>query len=49
VKRFHTYVNESFPVIGHLDALGLVRKVNAEPPADVVYGSASHGRHCHLS
>ena len=40
VKRFDTYVNDSFPVIEYLDSLGLVRKINAEPAIDVVYGNA---------
>eukprot|EP01052_Picozoa_sp_SAG31_P076008 SAG31_NODE_35256_length_324_cov_20.404444_1_plen_108_part_11 len=40
VKRFDTYVNDSFPVIEHLDSLGLVRKINAEPAMDEVYRNA---------
>ena len=45
VKRFDTYINESFPVIEYLDSLGLVRKINAEPAIDEVYAVAKDHVH----
>jgi UMP-CMP kinase len=37
VKRFSTYVTQSFPVIERLDSLGLVRRVDATPSPDEVF------------
>jgi guanylate kinase len=40
VKRFETYTTQSYPVIEHMNSLGLLRTVNAEADIGEVYGSA---------
>eukprot|EP01043_Picozoa_sp_COSAG02_P043419 COSAG02_NODE_3780_length_6242_cov_10.962559_7_plen_859_part_00 len=40
VKRFQTYTTQSYPVIEHMDSLGLLRTVNAEAPIGDVYADA---------
>ena len=40
VKRFKTFTETSMPVVKHLDALGLLKRVNAEGPIEEVYGAA---------
>jgi len=37
-KRFKTYMDETMPVIESFDKQSKVRKINAEPPEEQVFG-----------
>lgn len=36
-KRFEVFHNNSMPIVDHYERLHLVRRVNSEPPADLVF------------
>lgn len=40
-KRFDTYLNDTMPIIKHYDALGLVRRINAEVAPEKVFDNVT--------
>lgn len=36
-KRFKVFYSETMPIVDHYDRLSLVRRVNSEKPADLVF------------